>query len=78
MWSSLRALEKIFGKRNKLSKSRVKGMENITIGNRAAEKEHGPRFWNKCAMEELWRLWPEEFAATVKRTLNNKKDFQTI
>ena len=53
-------------------------MENITIGNRAAEKEHGPRFWNKCAMEELWRLWPEEFAATVKRTLNNKKDFQTI
>ena len=78
MWSSLKALEKMFGPRNQTSKSLVEGMEDVVIGNRASESEHGPRFWNKCAMEELWRIWPKEYAATVNRKINDRKDFQTI
>jgi hypothetical protein len=78
MWSSLKALEKMFGPRNQKSYSLVEGMGDVLIGNRASESEHGPRFWNKCAMEELWRLWPKEYAATVNRKINDRKDFQTI
>ena len=53
-------------------------MENVVIGKRGGESEHGPRLFNRCVFEEIWRLWPSEYAATVSNVIQQPQDFQII
>ena len=78
IWTTLRALEEKFGPRHSSSKSLVQGMENVLIGKRAGESEHAPRFFNKCVLAELWRVWPSNYAATVSHVQHTNDDFQII
>jgi hypothetical protein len=78
IFSTIQALQNKFGIRHIKSNSLIKGMENIVIGKRGGESEHGPRLFNKCVFEEIWRLWPNEYGATVSRKSHTPKDFQII
>lgn len=75
MWTSVKMLEKKFGKRGSSSaRSLVQGMENVVIGFRGGEGQHGPRILNKCILNRLWELWPDLLNSTVGTNCQEKSD----
>ena len=79
MWTSVKMLEKKFGQRGSSSaKSLVQGMENVVIGLRGAEGQHGPRIFNKCILNRLWELWPDVYNSTVNTNCQENTDVHVI
>jgi len=75
MWNTGMAMRKVFGKRSTSSTCLVKGMEDVVIGSRSGEEKHGPRLFNRCALQELWRRWPRKYAETVKTVEQEESNF---